>query len=258
MSYAGLLCDFDGTLHTRDHAVSSHVTDAILGLDIPFGIITGRQFQFVEVYLKAVGLGGVHVVAGGAQLVRADGTIVREARLAAQTMRDIYAAVEAQQGLVVIKHHETTYANPRYVDRIAARTGLPVVSAEHLQDWAAPAFYLSDIDESLWAALELRDDVGLCRQTFRSGKPGFFVDGVAKGVSKATGTGWWCNYHGLDPQTVIGIGDGENDIPFLQTVGLGLAMGNSVASLKTVADEEIPSVEQDGVAWAIQKYLAKR
>lgn len=60
---------------------------------------------------------------------------------------------------------------------------------------------------------------------------------------------------GIDPKDVIGIGDGYNDYPLLSACGLKIAMGNAVPELKAIADFIAPSVEEDGVATVIEKFI---
>lgn len=47
---------------------------------------------------------------------------------------------------------------------------------------------------------------------------------------------------------MIGIGDGANDIHLFNAVGLKVAMGNAVPSLKEKADIVIGHVTDDGLA----------
>lgn len=60
---------------------------------------------------------------------------------------------------------------------------------------------------------------------------------------------------GVHPSEVIGIGDGYNDFPLLQASGLKIAMGNAVEELKAIADFVAPSVDEDGVATVIEKFI---
>jgi hydroxymethylpyrimidine pyrophosphatase-like HAD family hydrolase len=41
----------------------------------------------------------------------------------------------------------------------------------------------------------------------------------------------------------------------IEWAGLGLAMGNAIPAAHAIADAVIPSVEQAGVAWAIERYI---
>lgn len=56
-------------------------------------------------------------------------------------------------------------------------------------------------------------------------------------------------------EETIGIGDSGNDFPLLMASGLKVAMGNAIPDLKAVADYVAPSVEDDGVADVIEKFI---
>lgn len=60
---------------------------------------------------------------------------------------------------------------------------------------------------------------------------------------------------GIHPYDVIGIGDGYNDFPLLEAAGLAVAMGNAVPELKAIADYIAPTVDEDGVAAVIEKFI---
>ena len=60
---------------------------------------------------------------------------------------------------------------------------------------------------------------------------------------------------GIEKEDIIGVGDGYNDFPLLMACGLKIAMGNAVPELKAIADFVAPSVDEDGVAVVIEKFL---
>ncbi|MHC5935409.1 Cof-type HAD-IIB family hydrolase [Nostoc sp.] len=60
---------------------------------------------------------------------------------------------------------------------------------------------------------------------------------------------------GLQIANVMAIGDNFNDVEMLEYVGLGVAMGNAPAGVQAIAQWVAPSVEQDGAAVAIEKFL---
>jgi hydroxymethylpyrimidine pyrophosphatase-like HAD family hydrolase len=41
----------------------------------------------------------------------------------------------------------------------------------------------------------------------------------------------------------------------IEWAGLGLAMGNAIPAARALADAVIPSVQEAGVAWAIERYI---
>ncbi|WP_312974289.1 HAD hydrolase family protein, partial [Atlantibacter hermannii] len=53
----------------------------------------------------------------------------------------------------------------------------------------------------------------------------------------------------------MAIGDQENDIAMLEYAGIGVAMGNAIDSVKAVADFETKTNLEDGVAYAIEKFV---
>lgn len=60
---------------------------------------------------------------------------------------------------------------------------------------------------------------------------------------------------GISTSEIIAVGDGHNDIPLLMACGLKIAMGNANEELKKIADFVAPSVDEDGVATVIEKFV---
>jgi Cof subfamily protein (haloacid dehalogenase superfamily) len=59
----------------------------------------------------------------------------------------------------------------------------------------------------------------------------------------------------LQADNVMTIGDNFNDVEMLEYAGIGVAMGNAPAEVQTKAQWVAPTVEDDGVAAAIEKFL---
>lgn len=60
---------------------------------------------------------------------------------------------------------------------------------------------------------------------------------------------------GLQSANVMTIGDNFNDLEMLQYAGIGVAMGNAPAGVQAIAQWVAPTVEEDGAAVAIEKFL---
>jgi hydroxymethylpyrimidine pyrophosphatase-like HAD family hydrolase len=56
-------------------------------------------------------------------------------------------------------------------------------------------------------------------------------------------------------ESVAAIGDGDNDITLLEAAGFPIAMGNGTIGLKAVAREVVGTVEENGVAEAIDRFI---
>jgi Cof subfamily protein (haloacid dehalogenase superfamily) len=59
----------------------------------------------------------------------------------------------------------------------------------------------------------------------------------------------------IAPEETIAMGDSESDIGMFRLAGLGIAMRNSPDEVKREALHVAPSNDEDGVAWAIDKFL---
>ncbi len=78
-------------------------------------------------------------------------------------------------------------------------------------------------------------------------------------VNKGTGVRYLAEeLLGINAANVMTIGDNFNDVEMLEYAGLGIAMGNAPAGVQSVAQWVAPSVEKDGAAVAIEKFLLNK
>ena len=75
------------------------------------------------------------------------------------------------------------------------------------------------------------------------------------GVSKGDGLGRLALMLGIDLAEVMAVGDNLNDLEMLDVAGLGVAMGNAAPETRARADYITTSVEDDGVARAIERFI---
>lgn len=61
---------------------------------------------------------------------------------------------------------------------------------------------------------------------------------------------------GIQREEIAAIGDNLNDESMIRAAGTGVAMGNAVPQIKTIASFVTKSNNEDGVAWAINKIIA--
>lgn len=81
-----------------------------------------------------------------------------------------------------------------------------------------------------------------------------FTDITAKGADKGEGVLTLAAHLGLDPKNTMAFGDGGNDSSMIKAVGIGIAMGNALESLKQEADYTTTSVDDDGVLTALRHF----
>lgn len=83
----------------------------------------------------------------------------------------------------------------------------------------------------------------------------YFLEILDKRVNKGTGVKSLAEALGIKPEEVMAIGDQENDIAMIEYAGMGVAMDNAIPSVKEVANFVTKSNLEDGVAWAIEKFV---
>ncbi len=84
-----------------------------------------------------------------------------------------------------------------------------------------------------------------------------FTEFMALGVSKAGAIKILADKYGVDIAEVMAIGDSENDLQMLTSVGVGVAMGNAVESVKAACPRITDTCENDGFAKAVYDYVLR-
>ena len=74
------------------------------------------------------------------------------------------------------------------------------------------------------------------------------------GVNKATGMQRLMDELKIGREDTIAFGDGRNDIEMIEETGLGIAMGNAVPELKSVAKYITTNIEEEGITAACKHF----
>lgn len=78
---------------------------------------------------------------------------------------------------------------------------------------------------------------------------------VPRGINKWVGMQALLDHLNLQVDDVMAIGDGSNDLELVANVGLGVAMGNAVPSVKTAAKLIVSSNDENGISEAIEQCI---
>jgi hydroxymethylpyrimidine pyrophosphatase-like HAD family hydrolase len=268
-----VVLDLDGTVvpYAEELVVPSPRVRAavgrVLGAGIPVSIATGRAVWGALPTAADLGLDGIRLVCSNGALVYDAGagevlhSVVMDPGPAAGALAavapDAAFAIEHDQagflvtegfgldglglvagiaGLAELTAHPTTRlvcrlpalrgaASWRAYDGASARAA--AVASEALD----PAAYGWHIGFSAW------------------------IDVNAVGVSKATGAAMVAADHEVDPEDVLAVGDGTNDLELFDWAGYSVAMGQSPAVVQAAADEVTAPVEADGVALVLERWF---
>lgn len=85
----------------------------------------------------------------------------------------------------------------------------------------------------------------------------FYLELIHEGTSKGNALKYISDSLNIERKEIISMGDGENDIDMLKCAGLGIAMGNAFSNVKECADFVTLTNKEDGVAYAIEKFILK-
>jgi len=81
------------------------------------------------------------------------------------------------------------------------------------------------------------------------------VEVFAQGVSKRLGLEMIAARLDVDQKEIMAIGDHFNDLEMIAWAGIGVAMGNALEEVKEIANWVTGSVDEDGVAQAVERFI---
>lgn len=246
-TYKALLLDLDGTT-IPDNLLgmpSKNVKNAIAKArnKIHIGVATSRAYFATNHLITELRLSGPSIIHGGAQIIdTSTGRIYKEHRISQKEIHAIYAIAQRMSIPLFINEEKKMILaskkdiNYEWLGALAiniseekkanafcyALATIPNVSAHKMASWTKGCF-----DVAITHAKATKHQATL---------------EVAKILE-------------IEPHEIIGVGDGYNDFPLLMASGLKVAMGNAVDELKEIADYVAPSVENDGVADIIEKFI---
>ena len=83
----------------------------------------------------------------------------------------------------------------------------------------------------------------------------FFIEVMAQGIDKAASLDRLASSLGIKQEEVMAFGDGYNDLSMIEYAGMGISMANGVDGVKERANIITLSNDEDGIAYALNKFL---
>ena len=260
--------DMDGTLLNPQHQITSRVKAAIAAArdkGVAVVLATGRPFVGIQRHLDELGLvqeGQYCVTYNGALVQKADtGECVAETPVSF-TDYLYYEQLSRELGVKfqALTHSHMYTANKdisRFTIHEVGLTGMPLryrAVDEMDTSLVFPKVMMIDEPEILDAAIARLPPEVHERNTLLKSAP-FFLEILHKSVNKGTGVKLLSERLGIQPEEVMALGDQENDLAMIEFAGTGVAMGNAIDSLKAAAQFVTKSNQDDGVAYAIEKFV---
>ncbi len=264
MNWEMICLDIDGTLVTDDERLlpsvkSSLQKEASQGTKI--ALVTGRMPDGVTKIEKELGVECVKICVAGTFALLGDRTVYSKF-LPEGILPFLYEKYAKKYQLPLWIFHEKEWYVTQidaYVQKTIDRLHFdPIVKDADffLSQWedkhitpnkilfSAPNEILTKIASSLKELNSPDFDAAFSDTTF--------LEIFPKGVNKGSALLSVCEQLNINPEKTIAFGDQELDIPFLQSAGYGVAMGNAIDELKNIADFVTTSNNEGGVAHALK------
>jgi Cof subfamily protein (haloacid dehalogenase superfamily) len=271
MDFRALCTDIDGTLLSSKKDLSPRTIAAFKKIpkDIPVILASSRMPSAMFHLQKELGKVGHPLVCfnGGYILISFGGStkVIGSVYIPPVVCQDILDLAKGSDIHVSLFWEDEWHA-PRYdqwTEREIKNTRVtPTISVpeEVVRLWGIngngghKVMCMGPEDQILDMANYLDDSYAEVLHVYRSKST--YLEIAPKQISKATAIKMVLEEHfEIDLGDVIAFGDNYNDIEMIKSVGHGIAVGNAIGQLKSVANEITLDNIEDGVAISIEKYF---
>lgn len=265
MTYRLIALDLDGTLMAHDLRISSRVRRAIrraMDKGIIVALASGRAFPSMLPYAEDLGTSAPVICYQGCMIVLTETRqVIYHATIPLPHARALleYAQAHDLDATVYVDDHIYLHEHRHPGEFYERWFGLPRTLVDDLvasmRQEPTKILIIGEKPENDRLVPDLQERFGSSIQIVRSHD--LFVEAMAPGVSKGTALERVAARLGIPQAKTMAIGDSENDTEMVAWAGLGVAMGNATEGVKAVASYVAPSVEEDGVAVAIETFCLK-
>ena len=262
-----LVLDIDGTIAGNSNEVSERVVNAIAAVKakgVRVAIATGRMYQSAVRFHQTIQSDMPLAAYQGALLKDPrDNQLYHHHHLPlemAQTLLDSLGKLPLEAIQVYVDDNLYIHESNPLSDGYAERSRVSLNYLEELGPLltVAPTKVLGMtqdtqlIDELLES---MRDSFPPEELYLTKSLPTFF-EATHPGINKGVVVKFMAEeLLGLQPQDVMVVGDSYNDLEMFDYAGTAVAMGNAEAEVRARASWQAPSIDEDGVAAAIEQFV---
>lgn len=263
-----LVLDVDGTLIGHGAYPSQVVADAIRAAQAQGTLValgTGRASEACYHLFRYLNLDGLHIVFDGAAIVQwpSNDIVFLQALPPRATQHvielsrqyDLFLEVYAhdfyfieREGRLADHQRRKLQLTPLVTDLMSLVNRVKVVKAQVLA---------STPEEKRRADLLTDEMEKICKVSWSLDPSNgiYFGNVVSRTVSKAGALRELVDYIGVGLDQTLMVGDSYNDMGIFRVAGTCVAMGHAPPMLKEAADWVAPTVDEDGVAATIEKFI---
>ena len=261
-----IFSDMDGTILNPDGNITDETVAAVKQSTIPLTLVSARAPLEMAATIDALSLHEPQIAFNGGLIFQpqADGVhYIDENPIATATAAAIIDQVTANLPDVYVSYYNHTDwfagkldAGIEFEQKL---TGQTATIASREQTFAQPGFkpfkimfitFDSQLMERLHQLLNALQLKGVAIQ--QSGAA--YLEITSDRAKKSHGINYILQREHLTAAETAGFGDGHNDLPMLNMVGLPVVMDNALPAIKAVAKHVTKSNIENGVAFALQNF----
>ena len=268
LGYPLIVSDFDGTLSRTDETIAEETLAAIEEYKNSgghFALCTGRMLVSILPIARKLGLSGLVACFQGSVVADIEsGNLVVDGYIPNSGAAEVCRTLEEMHAHVHVYDTECYYSNSdneylAYYERIVGvkaimKTDEPLsVFIENSGIRVRKLLILVDPSDRDRIMNVLQEKYG--KDYYVTCSAAFLVEVTNRNYSKATALAKIAEYYGLSLQQTIAVGDSLNDLPMIETAGLGIAVNNAENTLKAKADVTLDATnDEDAIGKIIRKY----
>ncbi|HEX8965852.1 MAG TPA: HAD-IIB family hydrolase [Patescibacteria group bacterium] len=249
MKYKLLVCDVDGTLipNTQHGMPSEKVINAIKKANkkINVSIATARSHSQIMHIINPLQLSTPCIITGGAQIINPQTKeILLEKTILSSDIKEITKIgnmLNIRFTIADAAYEEEIIYSKEYKPKRPLDMYSQPIEIKKAQEFIEKISHISTVEAHKALGWEEKEKVHIVLTNPEASKQ----YGVLE-LSKILG---------ITKEEIIGVGEGYNDFSFLMSCGTKIAMGNAIDAIKQIADYVVPSVEEDGIAFLVEKFI---
>ena len=269
MKYKIIVLDLDGTLTNTKKEITPHTLEVLLRAQekgIKIVLASGRPTYGIAPLAEKLQLskyeGYILAYNGGEIIDWKTGELMYKNLLDHDVLPYLYQCAKDNNFAIVTYDGEyvlTEYPDDEYVHKEAILNVMKIKKVDNFLEAVKHPIAkclivgeptrLAELEKEMYE--HLKDRMGV----FRS-EP-YFLELVPKGIDKAQSLAVLLKELGMTKDEMIAIGDGFNDLSMIKYAGMGVAMGNAQQVVKDNADFITLTNEEDGAAYAIEKFMSE-
>ena len=261
-----IMSDIDGTILDKNHQLDSYLIELMPLLkqrDIPFVLASARSPLGIAPISKELGITDFPIACYNGALISLGDKILSQHTINKKELLLLHDFLKKEFPTVSINVYSgkdwLVNTIDEWVEIEATITGeSPKVTslADFIKDEKTLVHKLLLIDntDTIQKLQKNLSSIDFPQTNFYLSKDNY-LEVTHNQVSKKQALLELAKYYQLSLSEIMTIGDNYNDIPMIETSGLGVAMGNAPTDVKTCANTVTDSNDQNGVSKAIKLYV---